>query len=221
MKIGLFGGTFNPVHIGHLRAAVEVGEGLGLDRVFLIPAAQPPHKGRETVAAAADRLRMLDLAVEDQTGLTVSDVEISRSGPSYTIDTVRHFRQTLPQGSAIFLVMGADAFLEIDTWKSFRELLCLVPVVVISRPGPAAAEGGRQRAAVESFLRARLAADLSVSADACRFEAAGMEPITWFAVTAMDVSSSRVRELIRAGRSVHYLVPAKVADFINRKGLYR
>ncbi len=143
MKIGLFGGTFNPVHFGHLRAALEVREGFGLKQVVLIPAAVPPHKERGGVAAAADRGAMLTLAVEGCSALAVSDVETRRPGPSYTIDTVRHFRCSLPADTEILLVVGLDAFLEIDSWKSFRELLGLVPVIVLSRPGsdPGACSG--------------------------------------------------------------------------------
>ena len=99
MKIGLFGGTFNPIHFGHLRAALEVREGCGLDRVLLIPAAVPPHKESGALAAAADRLRMIELAVEGEPGITVSDVETRRGGPSYTVDTVRHFHRELPAGA--------------------------------------------------------------------------------------------------------------------------
>ncbi len=137
MRIGLFGGTFDPVHFGHLRAALEVKEGFGLARVFLIPAAAPPHKAREGVAPAGDRLRMVELAVDGEPGLMPSDVEIRREGPSYTIDTVTHFQREFAGVAEVFLIVGLDAFLEIDTWKSFRELLALVPVIVISRPDAA------------------------------------------------------------------------------------
>ena len=125
MRFGLFGGTYNPVHIGHLRAALEVKEGFSLDEVFLIPAALPPHKMPGEVADADDRLHMLSLALEDAPGLTISDVELKRSGPSYTIDTVQHFKRNAPDQFQIYLIMGMDAFLEIDTWKSYDELLLL------------------------------------------------------------------------------------------------
>jgi nicotinate-nucleotide adenylyltransferase len=134
MRIGLFGGTFNPVHLGHLRAAVEVRQGFELDEIFLVPAALPPHKIPGDVAASADRLNMLNLALGADSGLKVSDVELNRSGPSYTIDTVQHFKQTLPAESRLFLIMGLDAFLEIDTWKSYRKLLTQIPLIVINRP---------------------------------------------------------------------------------------
>jgi nicotinate-nucleotide adenylyltransferase len=220
MRIGLFGGTFDPIHFGHLRAALEVREGFGLDRVFLIPAAIPPHKTREGVAPAADRLHMIELAVAGEPGLTASDVEIRREGPSYTIETVRHFFQEVADTAEIFLIMGLDAFLEIDTWKSFRELLSLVSVIVISRPdgdGPPADRGGE---ALTGFLRARVARDVVVSGSPAVFRGTGIRGVSLFAVTALDISSSRIRGLVRAGRSIRFLAPAAVCDCIQIKGLY-
>jgi len=220
MRIGLFGGTFDPVHFGHLRAAVEVKEGFGLDRVFIIPAAIPPHKAREGVAPAADRLHMIDLAVAGEAGLTASDVEIRREGPSYTIDTVRHFHREVSDGAELFLIVGRDAFLEIDTWKSYRELLSLVSVIVISRPhadGPTVDCGGDELA---DFLRCRVSGDIAVSGPPVRFSGSGIREVSLFAVTALDISSSRIRSLVRAGRSIRFLSPAAVCDCIQTKGLY-
>jgi len=221
MRVGLFGGTFNPIHFGHLRAALEVKEGFGLDQVFLIPAAVPPHKGRTGVAAAEDRLRMIELAVEGGSGLMVSDVEIKRSGPSFTIDTVRYFRQSLAADTDIFLVMGLDAFLEIDTWKSFRDLLVLVPVIVLSRPDAAGCSGDRDEQIVQGFIQSKLSPDGTVCEGPAGCKAPGLEPITVFQVTALDISSTRVRERVREGRSIRYLVPSNVRQYITSKGLYR
>lgn len=220
MRIGLFGGTFDPIHFGHLRAALEVKEGFGLDRVFLIPAAIPPHKTREGVAPAADRLHLIELAIAGEPGLTASDVEIRREGPSYTIDTVRHFHREVPDGSEIFLIVGRDAFLEIDTWKSYRELLSLVTVIVISRPhgdGPTADRRGDELA---DFLRRRVSGDIAASGPPVRFSGSGIREVCLFAVTALDISSSRIRSLVRAGRSIRFLSPAAVCDCIQSKGLY-
>jgi nicotinate-nucleotide adenylyltransferase len=220
MKIGLFGGTFNPIHFGHLRAALEVREGCGLDRVLLIPAAVPPHKESGPLAAAADRLRMIELAVEGEPGITVSDVEIRRGGPSYTVDTVRYFRRELPDGADIFLIVGLDAFLEIDTWKSFRELLALVPVIVISRPDAAHRGAGSEREAVADFIRSRISPQRTLSGDSAVFSAEGVRGVTLFPVTALDVSSSRIRDLAAAGRSIRFLVPEPVRQHIKDRGLY-
>lgn len=217
MKIGLFGGTFNPVHLGHLRSALEVREGAGLDRVVLIPAAVPPHKGCAELAGAAQRLEMIAAAVEGVPGLAVSDVETRREGPSFTIDTVRHFRSLDPQ-SELFLIVGLDAFLEIDTWRSFRELLGLVPLVVISRPSAGVIP---ERAAVERFVRERISTGCTFDGASGAWSAPGVKGIRVFAVTGLDVSSSRIRQLVAAGRSIRFLVPEPVTTYIQSRGLYR
>jgi nicotinate-nucleotide adenylyltransferase len=220
MRIGLFGGTFDPIHFGHLRAALEVKEGFGLTQIFLIPAAIPPHKAREGVAPAADRLRMIGLAVDDEPGLTPSDVEIRRSGPSYTIDTVRHFQREFAGAAEIFLIMGLDAFLEIDTWKSFRELLALVAVIVISRPdadGPTADRGAQ---VLSDYLRARISTQAAAAGVPASFGGPDLRGVRMHPVTALDISSRRIRELVRTGRSIRFLVPAAVRDWIQTKGLY-
>jgi nicotinate-nucleotide adenylyltransferase len=220
MRIGLFGGTFDPIHFGHLRAALEVKEGFGLDRVYLIPAAVPPHKAGDGVAPAADRLRMVELAVEDEPGLKPSDVEIRRSGPSYTIDTVRHFQREFGGTAEIFLIVGVDAFLEIDTWKSFRELLALVPVVVISRPDADWPTADRGTRALSDFIRARISAEAVATDAPLGFSGPGLRGISLCSVTALDISSRRIRALVRAGRSIRFLVPAAVLHCIQTKGFY-
>jgi nicotinate-nucleotide adenylyltransferase len=220
MRFGLFGGTFNPVHLGHLRAALEVKEGFALEEIFLIPAAVPPHKIPGEVVAAGDRLHMLNLALEDTTGLSVSDVELKRSGPSYTIDTVNHFKSALPEKSQNYLVMGLDAFLEIDSWKSYEALLVQVPIIVINRP-----EADRRLSSVgwqlmDDYLKSSISGDYQFSELRSCFLAGDKQPIYIFEVTALDISSTRIRSLIKEGRSIEYLVPRKAAEFINSRGLY-
>ncbi len=220
MDIGLFGGTYNPVHFGHLRAALEVKEGFDLDKVFLIPAALPPHKTSGDVADAADRLHMLRLALEDTTGLTISDVELNRSGPSYTIDTVQHFKHSLPDQSRIYLIMGMDAFLEIDTWKSYDELLKQIPFIIINRPKSGSAANDCGWESMEKFLASRISRDYVFSDSQSCYRAKNKQPVYVFEVTSLDISSTRVRNLINTGRSIEYFVPRKVAEYINSKGLY-
>jgi len=220
MRIGLFGGTFNPVHLGHLRAAVDVREGFDLDEIFLIPAALPPHKVSGELADSADRLRMLNLALGADSDLKVSDVELNRSGPSYTIDTVHHFKQTLPADTRLHLIMGLDAFLEIDTWKSFRDLLKQIPLIVINRPDAGVRMSGVAREVMDDYIGAKLATDYSYSATRSAYLARGQKPIYVFEVTALDISSTAIRRQISKGRSINYLVPQKVAEYIRTKGMY-
>ena len=220
MRIGLFGGTFNPVHFGHLRAALEVKEGFELDEVILIPAALPPHKLPGEVADAADRLHMLSLALEDTSGLKLSDVELRRSGPSYTIDTVEHFKRTLPAESRIYLIMGLDAFLEIDSWKSYEELLIQVPFIIINRPRAGIGADGFRWKALEDYLTSEISADYAFCESQSVYRSPNKQPIYAFEVTALDISSTGVRKLVKEGRSTGYLVPQKVAEFIKSKGIY-
>lgn len=218
MRIGLFGGTYNPIHLGHLRAATEVREAFGLDRIILIPAAQPPHKEFEALAAADERLAMLALAVADDDGFDISDVELLRSGPSYTIDTLAHFRSRLVPDAELFLIMGLDAFVEIDTWKAYRRLLQGVPLIVISRPGAAVHGHGWQR--VPEVLSSVSDAEYRFSDAGAAYVAPGRPPIHVLDVSSLDISSTRIRALVQSGRSIRYLVPHRVADYIAAKGLY-
>jgi nicotinate-nucleotide adenylyltransferase len=220
MSIGLFGGTFNPVHLGHLRAAVEVREGFELDEIFLIPADLPPHKVSGEVAASADRLQMLILALGAETNLKVSDVELNRPGPSYTIDTVQHFQQTLPAKTQLYLIMGLDAFLELDTWKSYRKLLAQIPFIIINRPNAVDRQSGVPRKIVDDFISAKLSGDYSYSASRSAYLARHQKPIYVFEVTALDISSTKIRRQISKGRSINYLVPPTVAEYIRTKGIY-
>jgi len=220
-KVGLFGGTFNPIHNGHLRAAIEVAEGFELDRVLLIPVAAPPHKSWGGLAVAADRLRMIELAVKGEARVAASDGEIRRGGRSYTIDTVRYFRSELPAATQLFLIVGLDAFLEIDTWKSFRKLLALVSLIVISRPDPANRWGASERDVVQNFMRSSVSDQCRFSEETSSFSAPRVRGVTLFPVTALDISSRRIRELAAAGRSVRGLVPDSVRRYIKTKGLYR
>ncbi len=219
MRIGLFGGTFNPIHRGHLRAAAQVRQGFGLDRVFLIPAALPPHKVSGEVAAASDRLQMIRLAIENRDGLNVSDVELKRAGPSYTIDTVRHFKGRLENQSRVFLIMGLDAFLELDSWHLYADLLAQIAFIVINRPlAGGDADAGWKR--MEDYLRDRISPQYTFDAARSCFRRPGSQPIHVLAIDALDVSSTQIREMIKKGRPIDHLVPPKVAQYINSRGLY-
>ena len=220
MRIGLFGGTFNPVHLGHLRAAVEVRQGFELDEICLIPAALPPHKVPVELASAADRLEMLRLAIGADAGIKISDVELKRSGPSFTIDTVRHFKQALPAETRLHLVLGLDAFLEIDTWKSFSELLARIPLIVINRPDGNQVAGGVPWKIMDDYIIAKVSADYTFSASRSAYLASQRQPIYVLEIAALDLSSTMVRRRIGQGLRIDHLVPQKVVDYIRTKGLY-
>jgi nicotinate-nucleotide adenylyltransferase len=220
MRIGLFGGTFNPIHRGHLWAASEVRKEFNLDQVSLIPAALPPHKTPGMVADADDRLEMIRLAITDLPGLTVSDVELNRPGPSYTIDTVRHFKKALAKDSRIFLIMGLDAFLEIDAWKSYSELLKQIAFIVMARPNADYPDADQGWKILEDYLNSTLKADYEFLNERGCYISEGSQPIYPVNIDAMDISSTKIRECIKTKKTVENLVPLAVADFIQSKGLY-
>jgi nicotinate-nucleotide adenylyltransferase len=221
MQIGLFGGTFNPIHRGHLHAASAVKKSFKLDEIILIPAALPPHKTPVAVASAANRFEMINLAISGLSGITVSDVELQRSGPSYTIDTVYHFKAAQPDDALIYLIMGLDAFLEIDSWKSCRELLEQIPMIVMAR-----ALGQHQSVQqgwqiLENYLTSKLSTDYRLSDSQNGFISARMQPIYICDVRALDISATRIRQNIKQKISIENWVPVPVAEYINHKGLYR
>jgi nicotinate-nucleotide adenylyltransferase len=135
MWLGLFGGTFNPIHLGHLRAGVEIQERFSLERVLYLPAALPPHKTTAELLSFAHRLKMVRLAVRGQSRLKASDAEIRRSGKSYSIQTVRYFHRAFPRGVELYFILGLDAFLEICTWKEYLQLFDLCHFIVLDRQG--------------------------------------------------------------------------------------
>jgi nicotinate-nucleotide adenylyltransferase len=163
---------------------------------------------------------MLNLALEDTTGLKSSDVELKRSGPSYTIDTVQHFKHTLPNQSRIYLIMGMDAFLEVNTWKSYNELLLQIPFIVINRPKSGSAANSLDWKIMDNYLTSKISPSYVFCKSRNCFRAEDRQAVYILDVPGLDISATRVRNLVSAGRSIGYLVPPKVAEFINSKELY-
>jgi len=220
-RIGLFGGTFNPVHLGHLQAARTVRDRLALGTVLFIPAAVPPHKSPEGVVQVADRLAMLHLALADEPGFWVSDVELKRTGPSYTIDTVRCFRTGGAANTRYYLILGLDAFLEFDTWKSYHALIRETPLVVLDRPTGPAESQEKSRRIVLDFLRSKISADYRFSGKRGCFECTDWPPLHLLSGGLLQLSATSVRERIRSGGRLDGVVPAAVGAYIREKGLYR
>ena len=213
MKIGLFGGTFDPVHWGHLRSAEEVREAFSLDRLLFIPAADPPHKKRPATSSPEDRLEMVRRAIAGNTRFAVSTAELSRPGKSYSIDTIRSFAAGRPRKS-LYFILGLDAFRDIGSWKDYREIFPLCHLIVISRPGCEAAM---------SLAGMPVAARKSFCYDFQRkvYRHTSGTYLYFHRITAIAISASDVRVRVRAGKSIRYLVPPEVEAYIKQRSLYR
>jgi nicotinate-nucleotide adenylyltransferase len=197
VNVGLLGGTFNPPHLGHLVVACEARDELGLDEVWLVPAAVPPHKAVDDDPGVETRARLCELAVAGERGLAVSRVELEREGPSWTVDTLRTLHDDHPELDLTFIV-GGDNALGLPTWREPEEVLRLARLAVAEREG-----------AVRADIADRLA------------PLGGADRVAFFAMPRIDISSSDVRARVAAGRSVRHLVAPPVADAIAEAGLYR
>jgi nicotinate-nucleotide adenylyltransferase len=198
-RVGILGGTFDPPHIGHLWLATLAADSLGLGQVLLMPAARPPHKGRRAVSNAADRVTMTRLAISGDPGLDLSLVEMERSGPSYTVDSLVQLHAHLGPEVGLVLIMASDSFAEIETWREPDRLLELAELAVGPRPGTPMPE---PRALRERF-----------GAAAAR--------IHLLEGPSLDLSSSDIRARVAGGRPIRYLVPRAVEELIVARGLYR
>lgn len=202
IPIGLLGGSFNPIHIGHLVVAEEARSRLGLERVLLVPARVSPHKLGKPLAPAEDRLRMVQLAIADNPAFEASDIELRREGPSYSIDTVQELRAQSGGTWDIHFLVGADTLPELPAWHRVGELADLCKFAVFSRPG--------ESLDALDPLRAALRDDQVAAIAARRFE-----------IPLIGVSSTDIRRRMREGRSIRYLVPEAVRRYIVARGLYR
>ncbi len=208
--VGVFGGTFNPVHYGHLRSALELVERLQLEQLRLMPSAQPPH--REAPACSAEhRAAMVELAVQGEPRLACDMRELQRHGSSYTIDSLIELRSELGAGTGLCMVLGCDAVLDITTWHRWQELLDWAHIVVIARPGwelPGEGEVAQwlkgHRVENPHGLRGRPAGCIAIEE---------LRPLA--------ISSTEIRDILAAGRSARYLLPQSVLDYIQTNTLYR
>jgi nicotinate-nucleotide adenylyltransferase len=207
--IGIFGGTFDPIHFGHLRTAFELLQTLRLSEVRFMPAGNPPHRAA-TVANSELRLAMVQAATQEQPGFVVDDREIRREGLSYSVDTMRTLRADFPDRS-LCLIVGMDAFLGLPKWHQWRELLELVHVVVAHRPGWRAPSSGPLGELLVDRGTGRID-DLHESPSGNIFIHAG---------TQLEISSTEFRKLIAAGRDPRYLMPDAVRSIIQQTGCYR
>lgn len=201
MKALLFGGSFDPVHHGHLIIVRAVAEQIGAGRVWLIPAARPPHKPQRVLAPGEDRLEMCRLAVAGDVLFEVSDCELVRGGPSYTLLTVRHFARTLGVGAELFWLIGSDSLAELGSWYRVRELVNECTLVTARRSGATVPDAAALGAIVGAQAAARIQRYI-------------------LPTPQIDISATEIRERVRLGRDIRYLVPPAVAEYIASRGLY-
>lgn len=202
MRIGVLGGTFDPIHYGHLIIAQEALEALGLTTVIFVPAAQPPHKPTGAVASGEHRYRMVELALADDPRFTVSDIEHRRCGRSYSIDTLEEFSRSLAPGDELCFLVGSDTVGELPTWKDIERFPRLCRLIVIARPGHPLEH--------ISSLTAIFPAD---TVEQLRRDAMPIDPV--------GISASSIRAKVSQGRSIRYLVPEPVRRYLHQHHLYR
>lgn len=200
-RIGLYGGSFDPIHIGHLIVARAVAEQMSLDRVLMLPAAQPPHKSPDQLAPAEHRAEMVRLAVANEPLFAMDRWDLDRPGPAYTLDTVRHFREMLGPQTEFFWIIGSDSLRELPTWYRVAELVESCRIVTAARRESGPLDWDAFRPLLKDAQIRRLEESV-------------------LATPTIDVSATEIRARVRAGRSIRFLVPEVVGDYIHRTGLY-
>ncbi len=207
--IGLYGGSFDPVHIGHLRIAEDIREYYRLDRIIFVPAYHSPLK-RKSRASAEDRLHMLKVSIQDNPFFDIDDLEIIRKGKSYTIDTIKHYTQLLDH-IPVFIV-GTDAFLTLHKWKKSEDLVGMTNFIVIGR-------GKDKKEEVVNYLKYRF--PMLKFSTGKKISSEHPSHVYFFDSRRIDVSSTEIRRRVKAGKSIKYLVLPEVEKYILLKKLYR
>ena len=211
-RIGLLGGTFDPIHFGHLGMAQELAQALALDTVKFIPAAVPPLKSQPS-ASAADRCAMVQLAIANNPDFQLDDRELKRTGPSYTLDTLRSLRSELGEQDSLVLFIGSDAFKQFNRWHQWQEIIRLCHIALVARPDSEVSK------ALDPELVTFLQDHFTKNAMDLQSATAGL--ITMQAITSLTISSSAIREQLTNQQSARYLTPDCVLDYIAQHGLYQ
>jgi nicotinate-nucleotide adenylyltransferase len=220
IRVGLFGGTFNPIHRGHIAVAEDVLSHYNLDRIHFIPSALPPHKAPAAIVSANHRLAMARLALRGRQRFSISDMEVQRRGPSYTIETLRRCSTDQTGARRFFFIVGMDAFLEIHTWKAYLQLFEETAFIIMSRPhsGRPVKDFGR---AIQAYVCRHISEDYRWSSQKKVLRHPILKPLYLAEVKPVDIASTRIREAVRRGHAIDQWVDPSVADYIQRKGLYR
>lgn len=220
MRLGIFGGTFDPPHLGHLIVAQDAALALALDRVLFVPAGTPPHKRDRQLSPAAARLAMVEAATAGNDRFDVEPWELEQKGPSYTLATLRHLRQQHPEAE-LWLLIGADQWAEFATWKGPQEILSLACVGVIGRGGDVSTTENTEDTEKSGGVLPSPVDSLCAQCPPWLKEEAADGRVRAVSATRIDISSSEVRRRVGVGESVRYLVPDSVIEIIFREQLYR
>jgi nicotinate-nucleotide adenylyltransferase len=212
LRLGILGGTFDPIHYGHLRIAEEVCEDLSLGKVLLIPGATPPHKGKKKISPFEDRYAMAVMAAKGSSLLEALDLEGRRKGPSYSVDTLVEIRRLFGPDLDLFFIIGMDAFQEIKTWKNYEGLFKETNFVVIKRPGVQDKQFGP--------LIMSMNLGFQPGEDGSYILPSTGHGIFYKKMTLLEISSTGIREKVAGGRSIRFLLPESVESYIAKKGLY-
>lgn len=215
MKIGLFGGTFNPFHNGHIGIIEHIKKAYGLRTIYIIPSATPPHKPDTDLAPADDRFEMVRQSIKGREGFIASDKELTRKGPSFTIDTIKEFKNDLGEEADLFLLMGSDAFFDIPAWRHMDLIFNSVKIIVMLRGH------FENHAAFISFIDEHISKGYIFNEQADCFFHEKKQNICLCRVPRIDISSTMIRERVKYGKSIEGLVPAGVLKIIHEKELYQ
>jgi nicotinate-nucleotide adenylyltransferase len=214
MKWGLFGGTYDPIHLGHLRCAEEVLEIFDLNRIIFVPASKPPHKIDADITSFHHREQMITLAIEGNPVFSFSNVEKERKDTSYSVETVEYILKKYMENLELYFILGQDAFHAIQTWKDWQRLLLLCNFVVMTRPG-------YEDRGLEGILPADFASRFTYDDTVKGFRGPTGHVIFFRGVTFLDISSSDIRQRVKSGKSIKYLVPEAVRHYIVKNSLFR
>lgn len=214
MKWGLLGGTFDPIHMGHLRCAEEILEMFDLNRIIFVPASRPPHKLGAEITPFFHREQMVRLAIEDNPSFSFSDVENQREGKSYSVETIEYFLSRYLKDLELYFILGQDAFHAIQTWRDWNRLLLLCHMVVMTRPG-------YENRGLATILPEDFASRFTYEEELDGYRGPTGHMIYFREVTFLDIASSNIRQRAKASQSIAYLVPDTVRRYIVKNELYK
>ena len=214
MKWGLFGGTFDPIHFGHLRAAEEMMEIFQLNRIIFVPSSRPPHKLEAEITSFYHREQMVRMSIEGNVNFSFSEVENLRAGKSYSVETVEYILSKYMENLELYFIVGQDAFEAVTTWKEWEKLLLLCNFAVMTRPGYI-------NKGLESILTKEFAAQFVYDKEVDGFKGPTGHAIYFRNTTFLDISSSRIKAMVKTDNSVRYLMPDIVRQYIAKNCLYK